>query len=255
MKTALITGASSGIGREFALLFAMHRYNLVIVARSEDALSALADQLRTRYGITVFVIVEDLSCNGAAERVHANVMQKGIEVDVLINNAGFGDYGALTEADPQKTSQMMQLNMVTLTELTKLFLSEMKARSDGKILNVASTAAFQPGPYMAVYFATKAYVLSFSEALHAELDGSGVSVTTLCPGPTRTGFEDRASERGIGFFTSGTMQADDVARIGYRALMAGKAIAVCGVKNKLLVWSTRFVPRAFVRRIMKYLIS
>ena len=251
-KTALITGASSGIGYELTRLFAKDGYDLVLVARSEKQLVQLAQELKEKFGIAVRVIVKDLSDASAPEEVFTELQQEGITVDVLVNNAGFATYGMFAETDLAAELQEMQLNMVTLTQLTKLFLPGMLKRRQGKILNVASTAAFQPGPLMAVYYATKAYVLSFSEALANELHGTGVSVTALCPGPTESGFQKRANmEDSVMVSGKKIMDAASVARAGYRGLMAGKTIIIPGLRNKILAESVRFSPRKLVTQIAR----
>ena len=252
-KTALITGASSGIGYEFTRLFAKGGYDLVLVARSEKQLRELAKELEEKFGVSVKIIVKDLSQASAPGEVFNEVELEGITVDALVNNAGFATSGMFAEIDLEAELQEMQLNMVTLTHLTKLFLGGMLQRRRGKILNVASTAAFQPGPLMAVYYATKAYVLSFSEALANELRGTGVTVTALCPGATASGFQERA---GIGNtrLISGRkiMDSARVARVGYRALMRGKTVVIPGFMNKLLAEMVRFAPRKVVTQAARY---
>jgi len=251
-KTALITGASSGIGYEFTRLFAKDGYDLVLVARSEKQLMQLAQELKEKFGVSVRVIVKDLSNASAPGEVFTELQQEGVTIDVLVNNAGFATYGMFAETDLAAELQEMQLNMVTLTHLTKLFLPGMLQRRQGKILNVASTAAFQPGPLMAVYYATKAYVLSFSEALANELRGTGVSITVLCPGPTASGFQERANI-GDTRLISGRkiMDAARVARAGYRGLMTGKTIVIPGLRNKILAEAVRFSPRKVVTQVAR----
>ncbi|MGB7444804.1 MAG: SDR family oxidoreductase, partial [Coleofasciculaceae cyanobacterium] len=234
-KTALITGASSGIGYELAKLFARDRYNLVLVARSEQKLVQLAEVFQDKFGIAVKVIAKDLSRPEAPEEIWAELKRESITVDVLINNAGFANYGFFAEIDTGSELKMMQLNMMALTHLSKLFLPDMLQQGYGKILNVASTAAFQPGPLMAVYYATKAYVLSLSESLANELQNSGVTVTALCPGPTESGFQARANmEESKLVSGQQIMDAQTVAQIGYRSLMSNKTVVIPGLKNKLL---------------------
>jgi uncharacterized protein len=184
MATALITGASSGIGLEFAKTFAAAKNNLVLVARSEGKLNVLANELKMAHGIAVKVISTDLSSMDEVQRVYDTCKAENIVVDYLVNNAGFGDFGFFVESDWDKTAQMIDLNIKSLTKMCRLFIPDMLERKAGKIMNVASTAAFQPGPTMAVYYATKSYVLFFSEAICNELQGTGVSVTCLCPGAT-----------------------------------------------------------------------
>jgi len=251
-KTALITGASSGIGYEFTRLFAKNGYNLVLVARSEKQLMQVAQELQEQFGVSVKVIVKDLSNASAPEEVFTELEQEGVTIDVLINNAGFATYGMFAEIDLATELQEMQLNMVTLTHLTKLFLPDMLKRRQGNILNVASTAAFQPGPLMAVYYATKAYVLSFSEALANELRGTGVSVTALCPGPTESGIQKRAKMEDSALVSGKKMMdAARVAHSGYRALMAGKTVVIPGLKNKLLAVAVRFSPRKVATQVAR----
>lgn len=251
-KTALITGASSGLGYEFAKLFAGDRYNLVLIARSESKLIEVADELSHKFGISVRYIIKDLSIPGSPAEILQELQQAAIQVDVLVNNAGFATYGFFSDTNLNVELQMMQLNMVTLTHLTKLLLPGMIQRHQGKILNVSSTAAFQPGPMMAVYYATKAYVLSFSEAIANELQGSGVTVTALCPGPTASGFQKRAAmEQSKLISGQQMMDAATVAQIGYAGLMKNQTIVVPGLKHKLLVFSVRFLPRNLVTQIVK----
>ncbi len=254
MKTALITGASGGIGLELAKLFARDGYNLVLVARSEQKLKQLAADLEHRHGVSVQVLAKDLSTPQSPAEIHAELQAQSITVNVLVNNAGYGTSGPFIETDLTTELQELQLNVVTLTHLTKLFAREMVRQRQGRILNVASTAAFQPGPLMAVYYATKAYVLSFSEALATELRGTGVTVTTLCPGATETGFAERAKIKSSTLFQSSrVMSAEAVARIGYVGLMAGKTLVIPGFLNKALAFSVRFAPRALVTQITRQL--
>lgn len=242
--TALITGASSGIGAELAQVFARHGYDLVLIARSGAKLNQLAEILATEFQAAVKILLHDLSHPNAPEVITAQLQQTGIEVNILVNNAGFGSYGLFAQTDAGLEWQMMQVNMVALTQLTKLLLPGMIERGSGKILNVASTAAFQPGPWMAVYYATKAYVLSFSEALATELQGTGVTLTVLCPGPTASGFQAKAQmEQSKILQDRELMSAAAVAEFGYRALFAGQVIAIPGWENKLLAWGVRWLPR------------
>jgi len=251
-RAALITGASGGIGAEIARLFAENGYGVVLVARSKDRLVALANELEARHAVAARVIEADLAQPTAPSEIYHQVGLQGVTVDVLVNNAGFGTYGRFADTDLPTELEMLQVNMVALTHLTKLYLRDMLARGDGKIMNVASTAAFQPGPLMAVYYATKAYVLSFSEALANEVQGSGVTVTALCPGPTATGFQQRADMEGIRLVRGPLMMdAARVARVGYNALMAGKAVAIAGWTNRLLVLGVRLAPRGLVTRVVR----
>jgi uncharacterized protein len=246
-RTALVTGASGGIGLEIARCLARDGYDLVLVARSGDKLQALADELGGAR-----VLAADLSDPGAAAKVAAEVPS----VDVLVNNAGVGDFGPFVDADLDRVLAMLQLNVVALTQLTRIYLPAMVERRSGRVLNVASTAAFQPGPLMAVYYATKAYVLSFSEALAEELRGTGVTVTALCPGPTRSGFQAAAEMEESRLVRGRKLpSSQQVAEAGVRAMHRGRAIVIPGVGNKLLAQSVRFGPRALVRRIVKALQS
>ena len=245
MPIALITGASGGIGLELARIFAEQGYALVLVARSRQRLEEIAVELKPT---PVQVLAKDLTLVGASEGVYREVPK----VDVLVNNAGFGVYGPFLKTPLDEELGMLQLNMTVLVVLTKLYLPGMVAAGNGRILNVASTAAFQPGPLMALYYATKAFVLSFSEAIGSELEGTGVTVTALCPGPTATGFQARTKlEKSRLFKSMKVMDARTVAEAGYRALMAGKPVVIPGLMNKLLAQSVRFTPRALVTRIAR----
>ncbi len=254
-QTALITGASSGIGYELAKLFAADQYNLVLVARSEQKLNELKAQIHASHSAQVMVLPMDLSVPTAPQDLFNAVAQQGMSIDVLVNNAGFGDYGFFVDSNWDRQAQMLQLNIVTLTHLTRLFLPGMVQRKSGRILNLASTASFQPGPLMSVYFATKAYVLSFTEAIANELIGTGVTATALCPGPTESGFQSAASVDDSKMFNHTLPTSAEVAQFGYRALHQGKTVVVHGAKNSLLAFLGRFVPRnvltASVRSMLK----
>ncbi len=250
-KTALITGASFGIGMEFARIFAREGYSLVLVARSADKLRQVASELEKAYGTLSLILATDLTDPGASAYVLDQTTRAGIRVDVLVNNAGFGQYGLFAENDLEECLRQIQLNVTTLTHLTRLYLPAMIERKNGGILNVASTAAFQPGPLMAVYFATKAYVLHLSEALSNELKGTGVTVTCLCPGATATEFHKRAKATGQRLLRFGSMDARAVAEDGYRALMAGKPVAISGFKNWLVAQSVRFSPRRMATAVAR----
>lgn len=250
-KTALITGASGGLGLEFAKIFAKKGYNLVLVARNERKLLKLKRKLEKACHIRAAVFPKDLSEKDAAKDVYNFTLKQKIRVDVLVNNAGFGDFGMFSDSDWQKQYEMLQVNITALMQLTHCYLKQMTERGSGRILNVASVAAFEPGPLMSVYYATKACVLSFTEALSVELEGTGVTVTALCPGPTKTGFEDRASLGESGLFKNLKSQsAKRVARFGYRKLIRGKVIAVPGMQNKLTAAAVRVAPRKAVRKIV-----
>ena len=250
---ALITGASNGIGYELARTCAREKYNLILVARRQDKLLELKKDLEKEYTNIIHVITLDLANPTAADQLFDQVKKLNISVDVLVNNAGFGQYGLFTTTDPVEEQEMIRLNIATLTRLTKLYLPEMIARKTGKILNVASTAAFQPGPYMAVYFATKAYVLLFSEALAEELKNTGVTVTALCPGPTATGFRKVAQVTSGRMFKKVSVTAREVAEYGYQSLMRGKTVAIYGFKNKVMVFAERFLPRKIIAALVKNL--
>ncbi len=253
--TALITGASNGIGKDFAEIFAKEGYHLVLVARSADKLEQIAQDLSAKYKIDVLTIAQDLSEINSAETVYAKVKEENIQIDVLINNAGFGKVGAFVDEEVSTLSEMIDLNIRTLTELTALVLPEMLERNNGKILNVASTAAFQSLPTFSVYAATKSYVLSLTEALHYELKDSNISVTALCPGPTSTGFAKRANAEALTLFKN-VMSSQEVAQAAYDALMKNKMTLITGLSNKLLAYFTRLIPSrrlliAIVGRIAK----
>ena len=250
-KTALITGASFGIGLELARIFAGEGYNLVLVARSADKLRQLASGLEKEHGTRSLILAADLTEPGAPAYVLDQTTRADIQVDVLVNNAGFGQYGMFAENDLEECLRQIQLNVTTLTHLTRLYLPAMIERKSGRILNVASTAAFQPGPLMAVYYATKAYVLHFSEAIANELQGTGVTVTCLCPGPTATEFQKRANIAGIRLTKYGCMDARTVAEDGYRALMAGKPVVISGFRNWLVAQSVRFAPRRLAAAVAR----
>lgn len=250
-QTALITGASSGIGLELARCFAAGGFDLVLVARRKEELDRLAADLAKTHGIKARTIAKDLSHPAAPAELFREL--KDTNVDVLVNNAGFATYGPFAEIPIERELQEIQLNVTALTHLSKLFVAPMLGRKRGRILNVASTAAFQPGPLMAVYYATKAYVLSFSEAIATELQGSGVTVTALCPGPTESGFQSTAKMEKSKLVESGLADSKSVAEAGYKACMKGKAIIVPGMMNKMLIQTNRVTPRAVVRNLVKRL--
>ncbi len=252
-QTAVITGASGGIGYELAKLFARDHYDLVLVARSGDRLNHIAAELQGQFGIVVKAVALDLAAAPAPKFMFDQLQREGVAVDVLVNNAGFGtfgEFGAMTEGE---ILGQISLNVTALTQLTRLFLPPMLARHSGKIMNVASTAAFQPGPLMAVYYATKAYVLSFSEALANEVAGSGVVVSCFCPGATDTNFQRRAGMENSRLFKKlRPMNAEAVARDGYRGLMGGRTVVISGVQNWLVAESVRFAPRKVVTAISRW---
>jgi uncharacterized protein len=249
--TALITGASGGIGAELAGLCAAGGYDVVLVARQRAALEALASTLSRTHGVTARPLVADLAQPAAARMV----FESAGAVDILINNAGFGLRGAFSETDWEAEARMIQVNVATLAHFTKLYLPGMAARRSGRILNVASTAAFVPGPFMAMYYATKAFVLSFSLAIANELEGTGVTVTALCPGATRTNFFEAAGNGDSNLLKGSTMSAADVAREGYDAMMAGKAEIIAGSRNRWMIWGARFAPRRMLTNIARRLNS
>lgn len=251
-KTALITGASGGIGMEFAKVHAAAGDNVVLVARSESKLKALKSELEAKHGIEAHVVVKDLSQPNAAQEVYDFLNEKGIAIAYLINNAGFGEFGMFYETEWEKEAQMIHLNITALTHFTKLFIRDMVARGSGRVLNVASTAAFQPGPTMAVYFATKAYVLHFSEAINNEVSDKGVTVTALCPGPTESGFQTAASMEDSKLFKNKKIPTSaEVAAYGHHAMHKGKAVAVHGLMNALMARSVGFAPRSLVVKIAR----
>ena len=250
-RTALITGASSGIGLELARMFAADGYDLALVARSEGKLAALSEELRTPHGITAHVIAKDLARDGAADEVLEEIRERGIVVEALVNDAGFAMFGRFAEDDPRDQAEMLHVNVLALTELTRRFLPGMIERRSGRIMNIASTAAFQPGPLMAVYYATKAYVLSFSLAVSEEVRGTGVTVTALCPGVTETGFQERARMQDSRLVAGRKMPgAREVAEFGYREMMAGRPMAVVGTRNRVMALGTRLVPRSLAARVV-----
>ncbi len=253
VETVLVTGASSGIGRELARRFAADGSRLILVARKGDALEELAAELRKAHKIQSQVFTADLALPETPARLLAHLQAAGVKVDVLVNNAGFGAHGRFAELPLQRQLDMLQVNVTALTHLTRLMLPGMIERHHGGILNVASTAAFQPGPGMAVYFATKAYVLSFTEALAEELAGTGLTVSALCPGPTATNFGAAAGGRFRPLAKRASMSAESVARAGHRAFRSGRCIAIPGLGNRLLAFSIRLFPRAAVRKITKRL--
>jgi short-subunit dehydrogenase len=248
-ETALVTGASSGIGLELARLFAADGSALVLVARSGDKLEALAQELRERHAVAVRVIAKDLADPAASDEIAAELARNGIDIDVLVNNAGFGLGGQFVQLSLDRQMEMIQVNVAALVKLTGLLLPAMVKRRRGGILNVGSTAAFQPGPNMAIYFASKAFVLSFSEALADEVRPHGITVTCLAPGPVATNFAAAASLENSRLFQQNVLDVRKVAEAGYRALRGHKTLVVPGLMNKLGVFAVRFAPRSLVRKI------
>lgn len=250
--TALITGASLGFGVEFAKNFAKDGHNLVLVARSVDKLNALAADIKSQYKVEVLVMGKDLSKMEQVQSVYDELQAKGIHIDYLVNNAGFGDYAYFHEADYVKLEQMIDLNIKALTKLSHLFVKPMVAKGYGKIMNVASTAAFQPGPTMAVYYATKAYVLYLGEAMKNELEGTGVTVTTLCPGASETGFQNAADLHESKLVKGKKLPtAKEVADFGYKAMMRGEMTAIHGMMNWINAQASRFMPRNWVLKVVR----
>jgi short-subunit dehydrogenase len=250
--TALVTGGSGGIGLELAKVLGRNGFDLVLVARKRDTLEAAAGQLEGKFDVRAHVFAADLRRREAPQEIFDFLQNENIPIEVLVNNAGFGLGGEFSETAVERELEMIQVNIVALTHLTKLFLAPMIKRKSGRVLNVASTAAFQPGPLMAVYYATKAYVLSFSEALAEELRNSEVTVTALCPGPTDTDFADTAEMGSSRLFnTFGIADAADVAKYGYDAMMSGKRLAIPGIKNKILAQANRLAPRSLSAKIAR----
>ncbi len=250
-ETVLITGASAGIGWELARLFAADKCRLILVARRQEKLLELAEELRRNHGTEVTVLPRDLSEPGAPQAIFEDLSGRGLAVDVLVNNAGFGAMGSVAHLSLERQLAMIQVNVVALTQLTRLFLPCMVEHRRGGILNVGSTAGFQPGPNMAVYYATKAYVLSFSEALTEELRGTGLHVACLAPGPTATEFGTVSGMNESVVFKLGVMDAQAVAKAGYQGFRQGKALIVPGLLNRLGAFSVRLAPRSIVRKLVK----
>ena len=252
-KTALITGASSGIGMALAHQFAQDGYQLVLVARGVPKMEVLADELQRKFKVTVTVIGADLETHVGAAQLHADIKARGIVLSALVNNAGYGAFGEFKDSALTFELAMMQLHMNTVVVLTKLFLPDLLA-TRGKILNTASTAAFQPGPYMAVYYATKSFVLSFSEAIASELEDTGVTVTALCPGPTASGFQDKADLGNSALIKGKKLPtSEEVAALGYRAMMRGQRVYIPGFVNWAMAQSMRFTPRNLATKVVKIL--
>ncbi|HXV15013.1 MAG TPA: SDR family oxidoreductase [Candidatus Krumholzibacteria bacterium] len=249
---ALVTGASMGLGAEFARLLASEGYDLVVTARSADRLGALKKEIEGLHGVGVRVVVHDLADPRAPVAIYDDVRAAGLEIDVLVNNAGFGMYGLFHQSDLQTELDMIQVNIAAVVHLTKLFARDMVARKRGRILNVASTAGFQPGPLQSVYYASKAFVLSFTEAIANELRGTGVTATALCPGPTPTEFQKRAhvgKVRGLRLMMR--INPDVVVRAGYAGMMKGKAVVVPGALNNVMAFTVRFFPRRMVTAVVR----
>ena len=250
---ALITGASGGIGYELAKLFAKDHHDLVLVARNGPRLAQVADELRRQFGVSVKAVTLDLVEPGAPQSLFEQLQSEGVVVDIVVNNAGYGQFGEFSDVPLEESLGQIQLNIAAVTALSKLFLGPMLERRSGRIMNVASTAGFQPGPLMAVYYATKAYVISLSEALANELADKGVTVTCLCPGATETGFASRAGNDKTRLFKSlRPMDAKTVARTGYHGLLKGKTLVIPGLRNWLVAESVRFSPRKVVTAVSRW---
>jgi short-subunit dehydrogenase len=255
-RTALVTGASGGIGVDLAECFAQDGYDLILTARSEAALLAAADRLGKTYSVTVNIFTADLGAAGAGQALASQIAARGLAVDVLVNNAGFGHAGAFDKSDATDELGMVDLNIRALVELTHIYWLGMLAKKRGGVLNVASTAAFQPGPFMAVYYASKAFVLSFSEALWEEARGTGVHVSVLCPGPTESNFRARAGTGSTRLATLGKPMASmPVARMGYDAFCANRRVKITGAQNVVMAGLVPLSPRGMVLRLVRYLQS
>lgn len=245
-ERALITGGSVGIGAALADVFAAHGHDLILVSRNRETLEARGRAVREQFGVDVVCIPEDLADPQGPRRLYDAVAARGLDVHYLVNNAGVGLYGKFAATDLDAELKMIQLNVTSVVELTKRFLPPMIARRSGRILNIASMAAFVPGPWMSVYYATKAFLLSFSQAIDYELKPNGITVTTLCPGPTESEFKVRAGSQRSRLFESFVMDAPRVARAGYDGMMKGKAVAIPGLRNKLIPLATRLTPRPLI---------
>ncbi|MEX1011291.1 MAG: SDR family oxidoreductase [Balneolaceae bacterium] len=252
-RRALITGASAGIGLELARIHAKNGHHMVLVARREERLLQLKEELEKAHGVEVAVIAADLSIPEAALDIHTAILRSGFEIEILINNAGFGAHGEFCRSNWAVQSGMIRLNIMALVHLTRLFSEEMVSRGEGRIMNIASTAAFQPGPFMSVYYASKHFVLAFSEGIATELRNTGISVTTLCPGPTQSEFFDRAGMKNTLLVSAMAIpDAKKVAEYGYRSMMSGKRIAVEGVLNRIGTVLVRLIPISLSSRIVEY---
>jgi uncharacterized protein len=250
---ALVTGASGGIGADIAVLLAEKKHDLIVTARSKDKLAALAETLEKEHGISVMVLSADLSDPLAPEKIGEFVRQRSLEVDVLVNNAGVGSYGPFAEIDAKTDLSLLAINVTALTHMTKIFLPGMLERKRGRILNVGSTAGFVPGPLMAVYYASKAYVLSLSVALANEVQGSGVTVTCLCPGATKTAFDTTAGNDKTRLFQGSVMGSMEVAKTGVDAMFRGDVISVPGFMNKLKMSTVGLAPRTLLAKVARSL--
>ncbi|MFV1998436.1 MAG: SDR family NAD(P)-dependent oxidoreductase [Acidiferrobacterales bacterium] len=253
-KTALITGASSGIGYELSKIFAKNNYDLVLVSRDANKLKSISEEIKKQHDTQIRVIPKDLCISSAPQELYDEINADNISIDVLVNNAGIGSHGKFTDSKSEEQANLIQLNITSLTMLCKKFGADMVKRGSGRILNIASTAAFQAGPLMSTYYASKAYVLLFSEGLRHELKNDGVTVTVLCPGPTRTEFFKRSNMIGTRLERSPhTMSAARVAATGFSGLMNGKTIVIPGLINNLLAFSVRITPRRVITGITHFL--
>ncbi|MBU3821164.1 SDR family oxidoreductase [Flavobacteriaceae bacterium XHP0103] len=249
-KTALVTGAASGLGYELATLLAKDAYKLILVDIDDESLARVKAELERKFKVEVVTLIKDLSTKEVAEGIMQDI--KGEPIDVLINNAGFGLFGSFVDTDWERESEMLHVHILTTTHLTKLVLEGMVKRGSGKILNMSSLAAFQPGPLMAIYYASKGYMLSFSEAIANELKGTGVTVTALCPGPTKTAFQKTVSaDASKNKITFNMASAEEVATYGYKAMQKGKTVAIPGIFNKFLATIHRFVSRGMAAKIVR----
>jgi short-subunit dehydrogenase len=248
-KTALVTGASAGLGTEFARLFAKDGHDVAVVARRRDKLETLAAEIKAEHGVEVHVVAEDLGKPGAGSRVASELAKRRVDIEFLVNNAGFGGIGKFVQRDLAGEFEMVQVNIVSILELTHALLPAMIARKSGRVLNIGSTAGFVPGPFMAVYYASKAFVNSFTEALSVELEGTGVTATVCCPGATATEFANVAGNDKTALFKSNVMSAKQVAQDAYRSMMRGEALHVIGFTNQLSIASLRVAPRGAVRHL------
>ncbi|MGB5849673.1 MAG: SDR family oxidoreductase [Ignavibacteriaceae bacterium] len=255
-KTVLITGASEGIGLEFAKIFAKEKYDLVITARNETKLNELADEIKNKHNVNVRVLAKDLLIQNAGEEIFNELKNENVVTDVLVNNAGLGVFDNYWNVDLHDEQNMLQVNILVLAQLTILFAKDMVNRGGGKILNVASTAAFQPGPTMPGYYASKSFVLRYSQAINFEMRRKGVQVSTLCPGPTITEFQTRAKMNGTNMFKRRfAMNAEDVASIGYEGLMKGSSVIITGGLNWLAAMASRIVPSKISMRVVNWLLT
>ena len=255
LSYALITGASSGIGYELALVFAENKYNVILIARREERLNHLARELEENYKVRAHILIRDLSQPQSVQEIYDWIKKNDIQVEILVNNAGFVVYGNISDTPWDDEQKMMQLHMHTSTHLIKLFLPEMLKNNSGRILNIGSTGSFVPGPYAALYCATKSFMLSLSEAIAEELRGTDVTVTTLCPGGTKTEFAEKAKRKEGTVSESRGMDAGKVARIAYRSLIRGKGVVIPGLHNKIQVFAIRFLPRFVVVRLIGMMMS